>query len=93
MNRINDQKDIFVSVLPCKLGEKLECVNDETEGFDWIICVSVTLVVLVTVCVIVVVLRRRRSAVEMEKNEYYGREDEYYDEHDNRVEDRNDYYQ
>ena len=29
----------------------------------------------------------------MEKNVYYGRDDEYYDEHNNKVEDRNDYYE
>ena len=29
----------------------------------------------------------------MEKNEVYGEDDEYYDEHDNRVEDSNDYYE
>ena len=29
----------------------------------------------------------------MEENLDYGMDDEYYDEHDNRVEDRNDYYE
>ena len=29
----------------------------------------------------------------IEKNENYGIDDEYYDEHDNRVEDKNDFYQ
>ena len=35
----------------------------------------------------------KKEEPKMEKNVYYGPDDEYYDEQDNRVEDRNNYYE
>ena len=38
-------------------------------------------------------LAKRKEEPEMEENEDYGEEEEYYDEHNNRIVDNNDYYQ
>ena len=60
------------------------------------ISLGVVCVVFIVVCV-VVYLSRRRSCVkeepEMEENLDYGEYEEYYDEHNNRVVDNNDYYE
>ena len=36
---------------------------------------------------------KKNGKSQIEENPDYGLEDEYYDDHDTRVEDRNDYYQ
>ena len=51
--------------------------------------------IVVLVFYIVYLKNKKPNAKEepkIEKNENYGIDDEYYDEHDNRVEDKNDYY-
>ena len=57
---------------------------------------GVVIVVAIVVCV-VVYLSRSQSCVkeepEMEENVDYGEYEEYYDEHNNRIVDNNDYYQ
>ena len=82
--------------------EKLENEENDEEGKEKInvelviICMSITSVVLGVEGVLGVYMKMRRQTTQeepkMEKNVYYGRDDEYYDEHNNRVEDRNDYY-
>ena len=49
---------------------------------------------MIVIILIVWGIRRRQTKEEpeMEKNEVYGEDDEYYDDHDTRVEDKNDYY-
>ena len=37
-------------------------------------------------------MQNAKEELEMEKNPNYDQDDEYYDEHNNRVEDTNDYY-
>ena len=60
------------------------------------ISLGVVCVVFIVVCAFVY-LSRRRSCVkeepEMEENLDYGEYEEYYDEHNNRVVDNNDYYE
>ena len=82
--------------------EKVENEENDEEGKEKInvelviICMSITTVVLVVGGVLCVHMKMRRQTTQeepkMEKNVYYGRDDEYYDEHNNRLEDTNDYY-
>ena len=62
-----------------------------------VICLSVILVIVLCVVVVVFIYSRVAEAKseepEVEKNPAYGLEDDYYNEHDNRLEDRNEYYQ
>ena len=55
-----------------------------------IMCIGI--LALATVAVSYLRMRKLVEDPEMDENEYYGKEEDYYDEHDNRVEDKNDYY-
>ena len=71
------------------------CNDDDTKKII-MISLSVAFVLLLGIFLIFIFLRKKKvkeEEPEMEKNEVYGEEDEYYDEHDNRVEDSNDYYE
>ena len=58
------------------------------------ISVSLCALVLLSVVACILIKRRRGEEVaEIENNPTYGEDDEYYDEHNNRIEDANDYYQ
>jgi len=57
--------------------------------------ILVTVAVVVFVAVAVVYVKKAKEPIEepiLEGNDYYGEEEEYYDEHANRMEDNNDYY-
>ena len=68
--------------------------NDDTKNII-IISLSVLLIIVLGILVIIHLRKKKEKPEEpdMEKNEVYGEDDEYYDEHDNRIEDKNDYYQ
>ena len=75
-------------------------VNDDNgESIKNKIIISLAVVLIIIVgCIIIGIylyIKKKEQPEEpvMEKNEMYGEDDEYYDEHDNRVEDRNDYYE
>ena len=62
-----------------------------------IIGLAIPFVVVILAAVLGIYLKKKKPTAkeepEMEKNENYGIDDEYYDEHNNRVQDKNDYYQ
>ena len=88
----------FVETPGIVLTPRNEDTKEKNNHQVLIICISVAIIVIVMGLVFVVFLRTRRSKINeeptMEKNVYYGCDDEdYYTEHDDRVEDINDYYE
>ena len=76
------------------------CIEEKTDETYLVICISVSISVsisvfiLVMLCVCVLVRRRRKAKAGpgMEENDYYGCEEEYYNEYNSRIEDKNTYY-
>ena len=73
--------------------------TDDNQNKVLYIIVSVIAVVLflggIVLAVALYLVKRKTNTKEepkMEKNVYYGRDDDYYNETDNRIEDKNDYY-
>ena len=89
----------FVSTPGIVLTPIYEEIEDEDskEGVEfnlYLIAIFVPIcVILILLCLVCLIkkFRKKKEAV-IENNPYYAQDEEYYDEHDNRIEDRNDYY-
>ena len=87
-----------VTTKQCKIQEPNErSITYSNANLVLYISIPIAIVAVIMVIILVVYLIKRmpktKEEPKMERNVYYGRDDDYYDPNDNRVEDRNDYYE
>ena len=99
--RVRHEKVISLSVLTCKMDEKLECLNydpnKEEMDINIFLALSVSLAVIRILAVVIFalcILRKGKEEedLEIDENYYYGDDGNMESIRDHRVVDNNDYY-